>query len=389
MLRSSAGRVDSSLNIAQVTDVLAEIRFRTLYVDYFSDKRTDTSQRVIDFYLAGPRKCWNLFAIREVHSDGTTNFFRRKRPQQSITIDTSLKIKCVVKQSFLYARTLATQQLTSSVYVLSFSTQIDAIQLSDKRFIETCTEVAERILLLASFVSESFISWFRRVLYTRSGIRETVRDIWVRNDKRSYVNLNFCPVDVKHFYSFLQTGLAVFGPSATSDIQILIELYVAGSAAQFSEERFITLYRAIEKFVAVHVYTIDVNIIEKNRWSKLHKKIRRVVNETITDANVADDLNASISWSNRRPVKAQFELLMSNLGIPWRDVADPEKPFSLFDLRNQMLHNPGPVDIKVLDREIVRAKAIVRMLIFSMLGWRRWGQASWEFRFLEGQRTWG
>jgi hypothetical protein len=84
----------------------------------------------------------------------------------------------------------------------------------------------------------------------------------------------------------------------------------------------------------------------------------------------------------------QFDFLMRKLRVPWRQVADPEKPFSLFDLRNQMLHNPSLVDFKLLDRETVRAKAIVRMLIFSMLGWRRWGQASWEYRFLDSQRAW-
>jgi hypothetical protein len=263
VLSSSTGRINSSLNITQVIDALAEIRFYTLHVDYFSDYKNAMPERTLDFYLAGPRGCWNLFAIREVHSDGTTNFFCGKKTQRTIQIDPKLGIKCGIKQVFNYERGLPSQQLVSTVCAISFSTKRDIKGLSDKLFTSVCTEIAERVLLLASFVSESRISWFRRVLYTQSGIRETVRDLWIRDDQHSCVDRNFAPVDARHFYNFMKKSLLAFDSRVAEDMRILIELYIAGSSAQFSEEQFITLYRAIEKFVAVHIDRSETNIMDR------------------------------------------------------------------------------------------------------------------------------
>jgi hypothetical protein len=350
--------------------VVSELNFFTFEVTHRKE-RADYPTRHVVFFLSGPQYMWEVFSLDECSYTGETKV---ESKNTKIDIDDLLPFSIEVKPWFFYDKSSPPEvyNLTGRVLALEFSTSFPEEELSNESFIQKATSVAEDLILLVSFMSRKWITWYSYELNTATLLKKHIR----RSRETSSQNISWHDTLVEYGKGrdFLKTAYTNLQKLRTEGTNLLMSIvyYLSGLEAKYLDEQFTTLFLALEwtKDLFAQQNQQFKSIISPTCFEGLATSIKEQIGLTVNSPDIQSRIYDKLPELNRPSLRFVLDSLLSKHGISYLDLYTDGEEFSLIKTRNLLFHSSKEIDPSMLYLEFYRLRSILERLLLALLGWR-------------------
>ena len=266
------------------------------------------------------------------------------------------------------------------VPTLDLGCDVSKDELPDEAFIDQAKALVDDVTLLMSFACRHWIAWYSYSFLTPEFVSQyrfhSSRD--TRNEKH---RIDDSPVGMKAA-EFLRVCLPRFSERRANgeDLRLPIVYGVPKAGSRSVEERFTSVFWALEKLVDVFVKRENRDqILGRSDFRRVSRNIRKVFDKTqIPEGSWGQPpvglhmIQEKISELNRPSIGTQLQWLCDSLDVTWRDLYpasyDSPKP-RFITTRNEIFHSNTPIDGGLVFRETRRVSLLFERLILKALGW--------------------
>jgi hypothetical protein len=348
---------------------VVQVRLHDLTIKETLHTTEDTGKRHLTFFLAGPRAMWAISGINEKSFTGEEKF---ETWGSKIQLAESLPFDLEVSPWFFYDKTSPPDsfQLKANALTLRFKTMSSPEDLSDEQFLETGTAVAEDLILLVSFLSRRWLSWYRYELQSARLLQTYVRHTRECSDQP--IEHDNSVVSERQARDFLSTAFTNLRKLRQLGINLRMPLIysISGAEAKYVEEQFSILFLALERIKESFAIQNSLqSILSGPAFAKLRKSISDTVELATNDPIASGKMLLKIPELNRPALRTVLDALFAQYNIQWRDLYPESSDFTLIKTRDQLFHSSSDVEMDALIKELHRLQALVERTILAMLGW--------------------
>ena len=266
------------------------------------------------------------------------------------------------------------------VPTLELGCDVSRDELPDETFIEKAKALVDDATLLMSFACRHWIVWYSYSFLTPEFVSQyrfhNSRD--TRNEKH---RINDSSVGMKAA-EFLRVCLPRFQERRAKgeDLRLPIVYGVPKAGSRSVEERFASVFWALEKLVDVFVKRENRDqILGRSDFRRVSRNVRKVFDKAQIPEGIWGQppvglhmIQEKISELNRPSIGTQLQWLCDSLDVTWRDLYpasyDAPKP-RFITTRNEIFHSNTPIDGGLVFRETRRVSLLLERLILKALGW--------------------
>lgn len=332
---------------------------------------SDSHERHLTFFLAGPRRLWS---IHETPEFSFTGDIKNKVHNSKIELNEDFPFEIEVIPCYFRDKTSAPDnhyELTANVLTMHFKTKESLEQLSNDDLVNSGKALADDITLLMSFLSRRWITWYRYELATNDSVKAFTRR--TRDCATQEPNWSDTLIEPDKSRKFLKIGLSNLRKLRAENFDLFMPLlyFVSGHEAKYLEEQFTTSFLSLEKIK--DMFAIKKNF-QKNLKDRSFKKLRSLISETIRRntefSEVVEKIQGKIPELNRPSLRFILESLFKEYNITWKDIYPSTSKFTLIKTRDDLFHSSQKFNIGLLVKELYRLQALIERLLLRMLGWQ-------------------
>ncbi|MCJ7508309.1 MAG: hypothetical protein MUO85_06205 [candidate division Zixibacteria bacterium] len=361
-----------------ITSQVADLRFMDLTIIQHTSP-SESQERHLTFFLAGPRTAWAIYQTRERSFTGET---RIEVGNSKIELNEPFPFEIEVVHWYFYdkASTHENTELSTDVLALHLKTDKTVANLSNEDFIGLGRALADDLTLLISFMSKRWVTWFRYELATNDGIKTYIRR--TRECGTREVDPEDCLVELYKAREFLKIGLTNLRKlrSEDFDLSMPIVYFVSANKNKYLEEQFTTYFLSLER---VKDMFAKEEKLQKNlpntAFEKLRSSIGDLVDGQVKSSDVCDRIRTKILELNRPSLRYVLESLLSKYGVIWEDLYPAAAQFTLIKTRDELFHSSREIDIDLLVKERDRLRALLERILIRMLGWEDLSRSPVDF----------
>ena len=342
--------------------------FELLDLEILHERDFDNKERVIVFSLFGPTNVWQVFQIKTLNSNGE---IKNDIKNYKLNICKGFSIK--LEPEYFYDDHLEDEniQLSTNIISLIIKTKIEEDELPDEKFIKKSQDIADKLILLGSFLCKSWIVWYKYSLVTHCKIVEYYK----RTRKTEIKKINFDEYFINDFQikDFLNSAFLKLTDLKLNgyDLTLPITYFINSKQAIYLEEEFVTSFLSLEKIK--DYYSIKNKlypILRNNNFKKIKKILTFELEKNITDPVKLERMIQKLPDLNRPTLKSVIMDLLNEFNVIWTDIYPISSDFSLISTRDKLVHSIEKIKIDNLFKEVMRLEILLIRLILSMLGWK-------------------
>lgn len=350
--------------------VVSELKFHSFDILHRIE-RSDLTSRSITFFLAGPEFMWEIFSSGEQSYTGEVKV---ETQNTKIELDVDLPFTIQAKHWFFYDKGSPpdTFDLTSRVVALEFSTSIPEQEFSNDAFVQKAIAVAEDLILLVSFMSRAWITWYGYDLSTPTFLKKHFRD--ARESSSKSVGWRDTLIEPGQGRQFLKLAYNNLQKLRAEGINLFMSLvyYLSGLEAKYMEEQFTILFLALER--TKDLFTRHnpefSSILPLSLFEPISESIKVQIREAVDSPDVRARIYGKMRELNRPSLHFVLDSLFSKNEISYDDLYPEGEKFSLISTRDQLFHSSKEINHDHLFREFYRLKSLLERLLLRLLGWR-------------------
>lgn len=331
---------------------------------------SDSHERHLTFFLAGPRRLWS---IHETPEFSFTGDIKNKVHNSKIELNEDFPFEIEVIPCYFRDKTSAPDnhyELTANVLTMHFKTKESLEQLSNEDFVNLSKALADDIILLVSFLSRRWVTWYRYQLETNDTIRTYVRI--TRDCTTKELNRDDAVIEPRKSRGFLKIGLSNLRKLRAEGFNLSMPIlyFVSGNEAENLEEQFTTLFLSLEKIK--DMFALKENLRENLRqksFKKLSSLISDVIEKNVESPEVINRTQKKIPELNRPSLRFVLDSLFCRYNIDWTDIYPPASKLTLIKTRDKLFHTLQEPNIDLLVKELLRLRAVIERLLLRMLCW--------------------
>ena len=331
----------------------------------------DLPKRFLTFFLAGPKSVWGIYWIKEDSYTGNCKV-EVHNSRFEVTTDDRFIIEFV---PWFFRQEVGDPDhydLQTAITAIRFQTTKGLDEFPDDEFLQIGKEIANGLTMLASFLVKRWVLWYGYQLRTdRSSVafRRTTRDPGPRE-----ISIDETPINPLMIREFFASSLSLLANLRKENRDIIIPMtyFINGCDPNLPpKERFISLFLSLEQLSDSFRKEKGKNrILDSASFSRLKGAIEPIIDQAITDPEIADNIKSKLSELNRPAVRSVIESLLSNLSISCSDlVCEGGDPLRFIITRNTLLHTDSEIDPGTLFRHTARLEAVVERILLRLLGW--------------------
>lgn len=369
VLLSTAGRQVSPTEYDdQITSMICSIYLLDLTVT----RRLTPSEmrdRHLTFFLAGPRELWYVNQLREVSFTGEA---RTKVTNSKIELAEDFPFEIEVLPYYFHDEGSEPDkhELMANILALHFKTVKSRTELPDDGFVELATELARDLCVLVSFLSRSWVTWYRYQLVTNDHMKDYIRE--TRKCNMEGLGWREALIEPHRSREFIRTGLTNYRKLRENGFDLFTPIlyFVSANEKEHLEEQFTTLFLALEKIKDLFAREQDLlTNLNKKEFEKLHSIISNVIEKNVSNPEILDRMKKKIPELNRPTFRFVLEKLLSSYDIDWKDLQPPNHPFTMINTRGELFHSSKELNLDRLARDRHRLQIIIERLLLRLLGW--------------------
>jgi hypothetical protein len=248
----------------------------------------------------------------------------------------------------------------------------DAFDVARDRtaFAADSSALTDKLCLLMSFLSKTYISWFACTYSDGHEISQSYRNVRTTDSEApGWEELVLDPEDIR---PFLNQAFAGYEKSTLSgfDLRIPMLYYIWAQSSRFAEDRFTTLFFALEKLLSsLDERDPEDDLLTTSELSKLWKVMRPTLEEMGKTPQQIELVLKKRRELQRAPLMHRIKQHLSALEIDVTDIGDVAGLRSLVDVRNLLAHEKGEVPIDEVIYETRRLETIVERILLKLLSW--------------------
>lgn len=342
-----------------------------------------TRNREMTFLLRGPTLVWMSDAIRRFSYLGST---KTKFLRAHLRIYSVRDVRITAQPYFLYASRLdaerllftaedrgsarARPRLSAEAEAFALTVTDRDLDRTDASFEARALEVAEILCLLVSFLSKGDVTWYARTLWSDVRLCENYRDIRGGPSSRlGWEDVVLYPKDVRAFSS---KAFRAYHERAGGGValRLPILLYVTAQSAPTIEERFILLFRCLEKVVDMLDRTHRNELLSKSELRRIAKSLRAELREMGKD----DETITAIDEKRKELARAAFRRRLSQhlrrLKLDLADIGGHGSLRETIGIRDSLTHAADEPAIGQIVQEHKRLETVVERVLLTLLNWR-------------------
>lgn len=355
--------------------VVAEITAQELKInsEYWS---APNPKRIIKYYVAGPRTFLSPYFSSSLFDKcyGSTKAKDTFDTDSQIVLkDSSFDIRVEIVDFHSKAPKPDDYSMRKEVLAISMETVKERDILSDEECLIEAEHTADMILLIMSFVSKSWLTWFK-YRYTADEceytvIRQTRKCVKNELDVRKGV------IDISQVKQFLPQAFYQHAELLRNgiDLREIILFYVSGNEDKTLEMQFVTTFMALEMLRDSFCIENELtSIISASDWEPVKKDFCKFLQERLKkcDDKTIHRMLSKIDELNRPSIRAILKEILHKFSIDWRDLYPKDaRTMTFIDARNKLLHTKQHPNVDDLFKELYRLRAIVERIILKMLKW--------------------
>jgi hypothetical protein len=328
-------------------------------------------RREVTFLLTGPSDLWLVHASQTLRYTGEISVWH---PDPALPLDATRDQVSTVPH-FVYGdyprakayapRETAQAQLFSIGVLDAFETERDGVA-----FLEDSTALVDKLCLLMSFLSKTYISWFTCAYSDGEEVLQSYRQVRTGDDEApDWEDLVLSPRDIRAFLNEALTGYN----SRTAegfDLRLPMLYYIWAQSSRFVEDRFTTLFFTLEKLLSsLDERNPEDQPLTRSELSKLWEVMRPALEEMGKTPAQIDLVLAKRSELQRVPLMYRITRHLSALEIDVTDIGGATGLSSMVGVRNHLTHRRGEVPIEKVICEIRRLETIVERMLLKLLSW--------------------
>jgi hypothetical protein len=352
------------------TYVVSELLFNEIYIKQHLGTR-QSIDRHLTFFLAGPSTFWGTLEVVEQSPTGDRKSVVHNK---QIHLAEEFPFTIEVYPHHLYAKTEAPEsyEVSTRVFAVDFHTSKSREELNDDKFEEESKSILEDLLLLASFASKKWISWFRFQLLTQDFILNSIRRTReTTGTAADYFDLLIEPEQGRDFLKSAFTSLRTLRAKGFNLFMPLV-YYISGCEAKYVEEQFAILFLALERLKDMFVRSAGrlSQVLPDEEFRKLEDAIRALIHDRVEGAEQRRLIYEKIRELNRPALNTVLQWMIDESAIKVKDLYPESAESSLVRSRDQLFHSSDELDRDYLGKELHRLKALLERFLLSMMGWR-------------------
>ena len=336
------------------------------------------TERGISFRLAG---ALGVLEPREIPSSSWTGERTIERRGNKLDLGVSWPGTIELRNEYLWQQSDGPNRgRYAYVPTLELGCDVSKDELPDETFIEKAKALVDDATLLMSFACRQWIVWYSYSFWTPEFISQhrfhSSRDIRFQKHR-----IDDSPVGMKAA-EFLRVCLPVFQEHRANgeDLRLPIVYWVPKAGSRYVEERFASVFWALEKLVDVFVKRENRDqILGRSDFRRVSRNVMKVFEKAqIPEGSWGQPpvglrmIQEKISELNRPSIGTQLQWLCDSLDVTWRDLYpasyDSPKP-RFITTRNEIFHSNTPIDGGLVFRETRRVSLLFERLILKALGW--------------------
>lgn len=341
-------------------------------VDIRTELRTPAAEkkRQAVFLLTGPSRLWLCDAIRTLSYTGDVSV---KHRDPALPLD-SVRDQVSTAPHFVYAeypRDKGTPRETGQAELFALTVD-DAFDVAREgtAFAADSSALTDRLCLLMSFLSKTYISWFACTYSGGHEVLQSYRNVQTTDSESpSWEELVLYPQDIR---AFLNQAFAGYEKSTLSgfDLRMPMLHYIWAQSSRFAEDGFTTLFFALEKLLS----SLDERDPEDDLLTDLElRKLWRVMCPALEEMGKTREqielILAKRRELQRAPLLHRIKRHLSTLGIDISDIGGEAGLRSMVRVRNLLAHEKGEVPIDEVNYETRRLETIVERMLLKLLSW--------------------
>jgi hypothetical protein len=355
--------------------VVSELHFDKFEVLHRIEPR-DSISRSIVFFLSGPRYMWEIISFGERSYTGEAKVDTRNT---KIELDDALPFSIEVKPWYFYDKSSPPDvfDLKAHVLALELSTSIKEEELTNDAFVQKAIAVIEDLILLVSFMSRGWITWYSYEFLTPTFIKRHVRR--ARETSSRDISWNDTLVEHGQGRQFLKSAYTNLQKLRSEGINLFMSIayYLSGLESKYMEEQFTTLFLALERtkdLFAQHNQEY-LEILSPTISEPLSNSIKDQIKRVVDSPDIRGRIYDKIRELNRPSLRFVLDSLLSKNEISYTDLYPPGEEFSLISTRDQLFHSSKKIDYDHLFREFYRLKSVLERLLLRLLGWENFARS--------------
>jgi hypothetical protein len=336
----------------------------------------DISGRKVTFLLTGPTIAWDARWVAEVSHSGERKIIY---PNPKLELQNESLFEIQILPRFFYATTLSSEGHALNTHVLSvqFSTVTSTTELSDSDFLSQAKSTIDDLLLLSSLISRRWTAWYAYLLETPRLLEwhlKRTRDCSSKEPEHHETLL--APGQIRPFLTKALHRLRTLR-SQHFDLFMPIVYCVAGSEAKHVEEKFTSLFLALERIkdLFARSNTAYNQILADPEFHSLTRNICDLVRQNVDSKGRRKLFYEKVRELNRPSFLSVLEAFLQKQDILWKDLYPTNATFSLIKTRDKLFHSSDIIDHQELILELYRLRALVERLLLSLLGSRDFSRA--------------
>lgn len=348
---------------------VADLRFLDFSIKETFEKRGKEDRNLV-FFLSGPRKLWDTY---ETGYHSFTGEEKIEIHNSKIELNEQFPFDIETRPWYFYDKDSSENRnrIKTKIQALSFSTKISQSELSDEDFLALAKPIADDLILLISFLSRHWVTWFRYEFLTKDKMHCFIKH--TRECSLLEIEHDNSVIPLKKVRTFIKTAFTEIRKlrQANIDLQMPLVYYVSANETKYLEEEFSTLFLSLEKIK--DMFSKNKNI-QKNfqsaKFEKLSDSILNFLKQQLGDDPRLKIMSEKLPELNRPTLRFVLDLLFEQYGVKWNDLYPEGSEFTLIKTRDILFHSSSDLQIEHFAKEKDRLQALLERLLLSMLGWK-------------------
>ena len=351
----------------QMSYVVSELTFHDItFTETFPKK--ERGERTLSFVLTGP-KLLGLLSMN-IDSNPYGEIFH-KVTNSKIDLGEEISYDVHIIPWFVRDQSSENYELITKLYILQLKTEKTREELSDKKFIEDGKELVDDILLLFSFNSRNWTTWFRYELGTDDRVVKHIRKSRECSQKESGWEDSL--VDPPKSREFLKTGLSNLRQLTSDglDLRLPITFFLTGLESKYREEQYLSFIMSLEKLKDIFSIreSFDKNLSETD-FNSLRDSLKELIKEKIGSKTLRGKIYPKLRELNRPSFDSVLDEILEKFDVEWKDLYPNNHKRTIIQTRDDLLHSSKTIDFKFLSKESYRLRSIIERILLRMLGWK-------------------
>jgi hypothetical protein len=328
-------------------------------------------RREATFLLTGPPKLWLIHASQTLSYTGELSV---RHPDPALPLEAT-RDHIFTEPHFVYGdyrgakggafqETLQAQLF--SIRVLdAFETERDGAA-----FVEDSSALVDKLCLLMSFLSKTYISWFTCTTSDGQEFLQSYRKVRTTDSEApDWEELVLNPNEIRLFLNQAFTGYNR-RTAEGFDLRLPMLYYIWAQSSRFVEDRFRTLFFALEKLLSsLDERTPEEDFLTRSELSKLWKVMCPALEGMGKTPDQIELVLAKRGELLRAPLMHRLRRHLGALDIDVTDIGGPTRLNSMVGVRNHLTHEKGEPPIETVVRETRRLETIVERMLLKLLSW--------------------